>query len=155
MAARTACGRNLLRTPMSTDWAGFTGELEGNRCAKCVASSYAAFIARTKQLTNRKQKMKSIPFSYVRQYYANHQPTGHWFDRGTMDFFKTLTPANAYETSAGVLFVTRETNPSGEKAYTVRRQHVSGSIDTVGEFHSFKTGALARAEIKRLDKMGA
>ena len=48
MASRTACGRNILRTPMSTDWAGFTGELEANRCAKCSASTYAAFIARTK-----------------------------------------------------------------------------------------------------------
>ena len=46
MAARTACGRNILRTPMSTDWAGFTGELEANRCIKCAASKQAEVNAR-------------------------------------------------------------------------------------------------------------
>jgi hypothetical protein len=99
--------------------------------------------------------MKTIPFSHVRQYYANHQPTGYWFDRGSMDFFKTVLPSSAYETTAGVLFVTRETNPSGEKRFSVRRQHVSGNIDTVGEFHSYKTSAEARAAVKALDKLGA
>ena len=41
MAATTACGRNLLRTPMSTDWAGFLGERVENRCIKCNASKQA------------------------------------------------------------------------------------------------------------------
>ena len=49
MASRTACGRNILRTPMSTDWAGFTGELEANRCAKCAASKQAEVNARQMQ----------------------------------------------------------------------------------------------------------
>lgn len=96
--------------------------------------------------------MKTIPFNHVRMYYASHQPQGHWFSAGALKFFKSKLPASAYETTAGVLFVTAETNPSGLKAYSIRRQHVSGSIDTVGEFHSFPTAAAARAEIKRLDK---
>jgi hypothetical protein len=99
--------------------------------------------------------MKTIPFNHVRMYYDSHQPAGFWFTKGALAFFKSKMPANAYETSAGILFVTRETNPSGLTAYSVRRQHVSGSIDTVGEFHSFKTSAEARAEIKRLDIFGA
>lgn len=98
--------------------------------------------------------MKSIPFNHVRQYYANHQSKGHWFDADRMKLFKTLTPANAYETSAGLLFVTRETNLLGEKRYSIRRQHVSGEIKTVGNFHHFSTAAAARAEIKRLHVLG-
>lgn len=97
--------------------------------------------------------MKTIPFNHVRMYYASHQPKGHWFDADSMKFFKTKTPAIAYETTAGVLFVTSEVNPSGVKAYTVRRQHVSGDIMTVGDFHHFPTAAAARAEIKRLDQL--
>ncbi len=34
----TACGRNLLRTPMSVKWEDFKNEPEEKRCAKCQAS---------------------------------------------------------------------------------------------------------------------
>lgn len=47
MSAKTACGRNILRTPMSTDWKGFTGEKSEDQCAKCAASKYAEFLKRT------------------------------------------------------------------------------------------------------------
>lgn len=94
--------------------------------------------------------MKTIPFSHVRELYAHNQPDGHWFNRSTLAFFKTKLPAKAYETDAGVLFVTGETNPSGLKAFSVRRQRVNGEISTVGEFHHFPTAAAARAEIRRL-----
>jgi len=36
MAAKTACGRNILRTPMSTNWEGF--KTEAHRCIKCEQS---------------------------------------------------------------------------------------------------------------------
>jgi hypothetical protein len=99
--------------------------------------------------------MKSIRFSEVRDFYQRNQPDGHWFDRDSMRFFKTKLPSVAYETTAGVLFVTSEVDPSGVKAYTVRRQKVNGGITTVGDFHCFTTAAAARAEIKRLDKEAA
>jgi hypothetical protein len=38
MTSRTACGRNILRTPMSTDWENFKMEASAYRCVKCVAS---------------------------------------------------------------------------------------------------------------------
>ncbi len=38
MASSTACGRNILRTPLSTDWAGFMSESPSLRCVKCSAS---------------------------------------------------------------------------------------------------------------------
>lgn len=38
MASRTSCGRNILRTPMSTDWENFKMEAPAYRCIKCVAS---------------------------------------------------------------------------------------------------------------------
>lgn len=43
MASKTACGRNILRTPMSADWAGFTGTKASQRCSLCDASSHAEF----------------------------------------------------------------------------------------------------------------
>jgi len=44
MSSRTACGRNILRTPMSLNWAGFSALPAGERCAKCNESKLAAFL---------------------------------------------------------------------------------------------------------------
>lgn len=47
MAVRTACGRNILRTPLSANWEDFKAMPEGQKCAKCAASKQAALNART------------------------------------------------------------------------------------------------------------
>lgn len=96
-------------------------------------------------------RIKSIPFSQVREFYDRNQPTGTWFEPGSMRFFKTRLPRVAYELdTGGVYFVTRETSPRGINAYTVRRQMPDGDIDTVGEFHAYPTPAAARAAIRSL-----
>lgn len=41
MASRTACGRNILRTPLSTSWTEFKSLPEDQKCAKCAASKQA------------------------------------------------------------------------------------------------------------------
>lgn len=46
MAARTACGRNILRTAMSTHWEGFKSEPIQYRCIKCAASKQAEVNAK-------------------------------------------------------------------------------------------------------------
>lgn len=46
MAARTACGRNILRTPMSCGWEGFKMEPTNRQCEKCAASKQAALNSR-------------------------------------------------------------------------------------------------------------
>jgi hypothetical protein len=38
MASKTACGRSILRTPLSLNWTGFKQEPIQFRCVKCVAS---------------------------------------------------------------------------------------------------------------------
>jgi hypothetical protein len=42
-ASRTACGRNMLRTPMSTNWENFKLEPLAYRCIKCVSSKQFEF----------------------------------------------------------------------------------------------------------------
>ena len=42
-ASKTACGRNMLRTPFSVNWNAFKQELEQFRCVKCVASKQFSF----------------------------------------------------------------------------------------------------------------
>lgn len=41
MASMTACGRNILRTPLSTNWEGYKETPKEQRCAKCEASKQA------------------------------------------------------------------------------------------------------------------
>ena len=45
MSSMTACGRNILRTPMSTNWGEFKSQ-KTNRCTKCVESKLFAFLTR-------------------------------------------------------------------------------------------------------------
>jgi len=44
MAAKTACGRNILRSPLATTWEGF--KTEANRCVKCEQSKLFSFLTR-------------------------------------------------------------------------------------------------------------
>jgi hypothetical protein len=46
MSSMTACGRNILRTPLSTNWEGFKKLDASQRCAKCDASKQAAVNAK-------------------------------------------------------------------------------------------------------------
>lgn len=40
-ASKTACGRNILRTPMSVNWEEFKTEREEHKCLKCKTSKQA------------------------------------------------------------------------------------------------------------------
>jgi hypothetical protein len=42
-SSTTACGRNLLRTPISTNWSEFKQEPVQFRCIKCVTSKQFEF----------------------------------------------------------------------------------------------------------------
>lgn len=46
MASMTACGRNILRTPLSASWEEFKAERPEYRCIKCDDSKQAALNRR-------------------------------------------------------------------------------------------------------------
>lgn len=46
MASKTACGRNLLRTPMSGNWEEFIKQSKEVRCELCAASKFATLMMR-------------------------------------------------------------------------------------------------------------
>jgi hypothetical protein len=73
----------------------------------------------------------------------------HFFDKGTMRFFKSRVDYVAYtDGKGGAYFATTEKGPGARKA-SVR--HYSGCyIDTVGEFQSYKTLDAARKAAKKL-----
>lgn len=85
--------------------------------------------------------MRPVDMATVRCKYLSTNPDGHWFDRDSMRFFRTLLPRTAYESETREMyFVTRETNPSGETRWSVRRlTQDAAEIETVGDFHSYVT----------------
>jgi len=46
-ASKTACGRNMLRTPFSVNWDEFKTEPNEYRCVKCVTSKQFSFNTKT------------------------------------------------------------------------------------------------------------
>jgi hypothetical protein len=46
MASKTACGRNILRTPMAANWGDYKNEPVQYRCIKCETSKQFEVNAR-------------------------------------------------------------------------------------------------------------
>lgn len=91
--------------------------------------------------------MKMVPMLEIRQAYDKASPDGHWFSKDTMRYFRTVLPQYGWLAAGAYWFVTSEVNPSGVKAYSVRRLR-DGDIDTIGKFHSFPTSRAATAFMK-------
>lgn len=78
---------------------------------------------------------------------ANRDAGHHWFEAGTVDFFRSVVESGPI---AGRYFVTSEQNEHSDgtrepRLFTVRRANDSGSISTVGEFQAHATLAEALA----------
>jgi hypothetical protein len=74
----------------------------------------------------------------------------HWWDRGTMRFFRTRVSEQVYQGEGGIYFVTSEKGPSGKRRYSVRKYDpATKDIDTVGEFNEM-TRDRAHREAARL-----
>ena len=91
--------------------------------------------------------MKKIPMTEIRQAYERDNPGGHWFSSDTMRFFRTVLPQYGWLAYGSYWFVTSEVNPSGKKAFSVRRLS-RGNVQTVGEFHSFARSHDATKRLK-------
>jgi hypothetical protein len=96
-------------------------------------------------------KIKTVPFTDVTEYYAWRQPTGHWFDKAALKVFRSRLPRVAYETLAGLLFITSECDADRDRQYyNVRRQTVDGDIKTIGRYNDHRTRAEAMNFLKRV-----
>ena len=78
---------------------------------------------------------------------ANARAGYHFFDPGTLRFFKSRIGRRAY--GWGV-FVTSEQGPDGVRRYSVRRCRDDGRIDTVGGFQAYASSDGAKAAAKRV-----
>jgi hypothetical protein len=97
----------------------------------------------------------TVPISRVKTAYAFYFPEGHWFDPASCRFFKTRLPRSAkmlVPSEAGeavYMFISRETNPSGVTAYSVRRIDCNARrVESVGRgFHAYASREAAAADM--------
>lgn len=79
---------------------------------------------------------------------ANRARGHHFFERGTMRFFRSRIAPGII---GGCYFITSEQfDATSARLYTVRRANEDGSIDTVSEFQEFGTLAAARKAARLL-----
>ena len=83
---------------------------------------------------------------------ANAAAGNHWFEPGTMRFFRSRVSDRLY---GGRYFVSSERAPRGARRYTVRVANDDGSIGTVGEFQAFASRGAAHRRAAWLAKEGA
>jgi len=80
---------------------------------------------------------------------ANKDAGFFFFEKKTMSFFKSKIGTYL---GYGV-FITKETDPNGKTACTIRVALADGSVQTFGDFHSFGHARTAGACAKRLVRL--
>ena len=80
--------------------------------------------------------------------YRNRRPGGHWFDRNSLRFFRSIIGREHPLPDGRWLFVSSELNWRGERCYTVRVMAVDGDIDNIGGFLAYTRNTI-RAAFKR------
>jgi hypothetical protein len=97
--------------------------------------------------------ISTIPFDRVRARYHASNPDGHWFDKETLRFFGSKLPATAFDTPAGILFISSELDfDRARRYYNVRQLTDDGDIKTIGRFNDYRTRAEAKAAIVKLSE---
>lgn len=91
-------------------------------------------------------KAQRTPKSIAELEELNRQNGGYWFSRDSMRFFGTRIESGVIR---GRYFITSEQPPHGSRKYSVRSFDAQGSVDTVGDFCSFRSKADAIAAIPR------
>lgn len=83
--------------------------------------------------------------------------TGHWFDPGSMRFFRSRLPQTGYRVDNKAYFISSEqfigsNGIPAPRLYTIRvLDYETGEIDTLGEFNKL-TKSEARTQLNKIIK---
>jgi hypothetical protein len=79
---------------------------------------------------------------------AHERKGGHWFDPGSMRFFKSRVGSEVYYIGGRYFFTSSEKGPDDVRRYSVREATAEGDVKTVGKFQGYSTAAAAVRAIK-------
>jgi hypothetical protein len=82
----------------------------------------------------------------------NENIGNHWFEAGSMRFFRSRVSDTIYTGADGWYFVSSEQAPNAKRKYSVRRFNLNRSVHTVGEFGAYSTNARAQKAAARIAK---
>jgi hypothetical protein len=141
----------------------FSGRLswDGSKLDYCTGqyfpTEYRAAAATVLEYYNHAMRPKFVPetgtiFTQVSEIIAASQRAGsHYFDKGTMGFFKSRVLPQVFHGRGGIFFVTSEKGPSEVRAYTIRKFYpTTADVHTFGEFN-----VLTRERALRLARIAA
>lgn len=60
---------------------------------------------------------------------------GHWFDAGSMRFFKSRLPSYGYRKGNAIYFISSEKMDEEPRKFTIRKVDETGDVSTVGDFN--------------------
>jgi len=85
------------------------------------------------------------------KYCANHCGS-HWFEPGTMRFFKSRVGGRVYtDGRGGAYFVSSEQGPHGPRSYSIRHYDPKKcAVHTIGKFQQYSSGAVANSIAKKI-----
>ena len=86
--------------------------------------------------------------SDIKNKYKEINPEGHWFDKSTMEFFKSKLPEYGFLHKERLFFISSESAPESIRKYTVRELGKNGNINTIGYFNSHTSSRTAKKELK-------
>jgi len=97
------------------------------------------------------------PFNHVtdiRAEYQSRRPQGHFFDPGTMRFFKSRVCGIVTQTPDAVYFLTSEKGPhaNSPRRYSARVMALDGDIETIGEFNKLTRRAAEKLAYQAADR---
>lgn len=98
---------------------------------------------------SKKKTYEKVPMWKIEK--KNMDAGQYWFSQDTKRFFKSKVPDEAIKKGNSAYFISSETDPNGKTAFTIREADLkTGSINTVGDFHSFNTRDEAKKELNKV-----
>lgn len=89
-----------------------------------------------------------IPMHQIRKEYGSG-PGRHWFDPGSMRFFRSRLAQYGYRGPGGTFFVSSEQfDHDAPRLYSVRKLEGPGKIETVGDFQAYRSRDAAHRAAK-------
>lgn len=90
----------------------------------------------TRKVRGSRPPARRMPRTIAELKALNKENGGCWFDPGSMRFFGTKIESGII---GGRYFITSEQAPHGPRMFSVRSFNDAGSVETVGEFNSYRS----------------
>ena len=94
--------------------------------------------------------MKTLSLVELKQSYKNVRPQGHWFDKETMNFFKSKIHDEIFKVGNKIFFISSEKRFDDKRKYTIRVMDNTGDIESINGFQAYNSLVTARNDLNKI-----